>query len=117
MLTRLLERLGVKSQVAENGAVALEHLRTHAFDLVLMDVQMPVLDGHEATRRIRAGEAGALAHTVPIIAMTAEASREAQQACLEVGMNDYLTKPVRLDALRACLAERLSAPRQQEARA
>ncbi len=109
VLVRLLQRLGVSAEIAANGADALVMLQRQPFDLVLMDMQMPVMDGVEATTRIRAGEAGLERATVPIIAMTADSTAEARQRCLASGMNDHLTKPVKLDALESGLGKWLAA--------
>jgi len=80
--------------VAENGKSAIDILEKKRFDLVLMDIQMPVMDGFEATAVIRDRESGVLDHDVVIVAMTAHAAREDRQKCLDGGMNDYLSKPV-----------------------
>lgn len=93
----MLERMGLKVVVAGNGREALGVLNRHAFDIVLMDCQMPEMDGYEATARIRA-LAGATAAT-PILAMTANASDEDRDRCLAVGMNGHITKPLRLHVL------------------
>ena len=96
---RLLERRGHVVRYAENGAEALERLREEPVDLVLMDIQMPEMDGLEATRRIRAGEVGEeLAH-VPIVALTAHVSEDDRRRCQEAGMDAFLTKPVDPDIL------------------
>ena len=97
----LLEQAGASVAVAGNGQEALEALRRQAFDCVLMDVQMPVMDGFEATRRIRAD--AQLRDTV-VIAMTANAGVEDQARCMAVGMNDFLTKPVAPQHLAAAIA-------------
>ena len=90
----LLEKRGHRATVAGNGAEALDELAHGVFDLVLMDVQMPDVDGLEATRRIRARERETGGH-VPIIAMTAQALQGDRERCLAAGMDDYLSKPVR----------------------
>ncbi|MCB2187074.1 MAG: response regulator [Deltaproteobacteria bacterium] len=89
----ILEKRGHRVTVAENGQIALDALATGDFDLLLMDVQMPVMDGLEATRRIRRQEKGG-ARRLPIVAMTAHSSRGDRERCLEAGMDAYLAKPV-----------------------
>jgi signal transduction histidine kinase/DNA-binding response OmpR family regulator len=103
----MLERLGYRADVAANGLEVLEALARQPYDLVLMDVQMPELDGLEATRRIRASVELAQPR---IIAMTAHAFEEIRQVCIECGMDGYISKPVRIDELvRALQAEATSA--------
>ncbi|MEC4984099.1 MAG: response regulator [Oscillatoria sp. PMC 1068.18] len=92
-----LQRLGYRADVANNGLEALEALRRQSYDVVFMDVQMPQMDGLEATRRICAKMS--LEDRPWIIAMTAHAMRGDREECLEVGMNDYISKPVRNEAL------------------
>jgi signal transduction histidine kinase/DNA-binding response OmpR family regulator len=99
----ILKKLGLKSDVAANGIEALRALETIPYDLVLMDVQMPEMDGIEATRRIRDPQSRVLNHQVPIVAMTAHAMADDRQKCLQAGMDDYLTKPVRVATLVAAL--------------
>jgi CheY-like chemotaxis protein/nitrogen-specific signal transduction histidine kinase len=100
---QMLARLGIRASVAGNGAEALEILRRLPYDLVLMDCQMPVMDGFAATRQIRGGAAGTANVGLPIIAMTANAFAEDREQCLAAGMDDYLAKPVSMDALAASL--------------
>jgi two-component system, sensor histidine kinase and response regulator len=100
---RLLERMGIGVTIAENGLVALERLRAARFDAILMDCQMPELDGYEVTRRIRQGLAGSSAQALPIIALTANALSGDRERCLAAGMNDYLAKPINITLLRAKL--------------
>jgi CheY-like chemotaxis protein len=110
----LLQKLGHGGEVASNGSEALVRLEHECFDLVLLDCQMPVMDGYEFARQLRLRETtgGAL----PLIAMTANALRGDREACIAAGMNDYLTKPLSLDALRRTLenwcdgAQRTSGP-------
>lgn len=93
LISRMLASTSYKLEVANNGEEALQRFQNQAYDLLLMDCQMPVLDGFEATARIRAlGERG---KTVPIIAFTAHAMSGDVQKCLDAGMDDYLSKPVR----------------------
>ena len=101
----ILERLGHQVTVAANGAEALEEWRTGAFDLVLMDVQMPEMDGFEATRRIRREEAARGAAHIPILAMTAHAMSGDRERCIDAGMDDYITKPVSRRALVEALGQ------------
>lgn len=89
---------------AENGYIALERLRTNTYDIILMDIQMPVMDGYEATKNIRRGlkppKSG-----IPIIALTANAIKGDNEKCLEVGMNDYLSKPFQPEDLYKVLSK------------
>jgi CheY-like chemotaxis protein len=90
---RILENQGHRVVVGANGRLALEILERQPVDLVLMDIQMPEMDGFEATRAIREREATTGAH-LPIIALTAHAMTGYRQKCLDAGMDDYLSKPV-----------------------
>ena len=104
IVTRVLEKLGHRVSHAPNGAVALEKLAAgHGFDVVLMDVQMPELDGLEATRRLRAIEAREGSARVPVIALTAHAMKGDDEVCREAGMDGYLSKPIDLLRLRESL--------------
>lgn len=98
-----LKMIGCDTEVAWNGLQAIEQLTSSDYDLVLMDCMMPELDGYEATRRIRDGAAGEARTKTPIIALTADDSPDARQNCLRAGMDDYMTKPVRIDTLRDML--------------
>ena len=103
----LLEEDGFIVDTAEDGSIAVEKMKAAKpgqYDLILMDVQMPIMDGHEATRVIRALPDPALAG-ITIIAMTANAFEEDRQAALAAGMDGFLTKPVEIDKLKATLAE------------
>jgi PAS domain S-box-containing protein len=104
----MLDRLGHSVRTAGDGAEVLARLREEVPDLVLMDLEMPVMDGLEATRRIRAGEAGEGARSVPVFAMTAHAFAEYRKRCEAAGMDGYLPKPVRAEALRKAIAARFA---------
>ena len=109
----LLRDLGCAVVHAGNGEEAVERFREGRFDLVLMDCQMPVMDGFEATARIRAieAEASAAAPTrVPIVALTANSLQGDRERCLAAGMDDHLAKPFRRAQLRALLARRVDGP-------
>jgi CheY-like chemotaxis protein len=114
---RTLELLGCHAEVAENGALALEALAQREFDAVLMDCQMPVLDGFDATRQIRELERAGKPRT-PIIAVTANAMEGDRERCLSAGMDDYLAKPVTMaaldEALRKWLPENVKYRRRSE---
>ncbi len=104
----ILKNMGLRADAVANGAEALKALQCLPYDLVLMDVQMPVMDGLEATRQIRSVTSGVRDHAVPIIAMTAHAMEGDREACLSSGMNDFVSKPVSPDALARAIAQWLS---------
>lgn len=89
----------IKLEVVDDGQLALEALGAKSFDLVLMDLQMPNMDGYEACEIIRGGGVGEIYQGIPIIAITADATFETKQRVLALGMDDYMTKPVDKDAL------------------
>lgn len=93
VIQQLLARAGYQSVIVSNGREALDQLAGETFDLVLMDCQMPVMDGYEATRRLRSSEEGTVRHT-PVIAMTASVMKADRERCFSVGMDDFLSKPV-----------------------
>jgi len=99
----MLNRLGYKADVVANGLEAFRALEFINYDLVLMDCQMPEMDGFEATGLIRDPESKVLNHSVPIIAMTANAMKGDRENCIEAGMDDYLSKPVKKDELSKML--------------
>lgn len=99
----LLTKLGVRTfTIVEDGREALDAINRAEYDLVLMDCQMPVLDGYETTKQLRAS-----GYTAPIVALTADAMQGTRERCLEAGMNDYLTKPIELKELGRALQELL----------
>jgi CheY-like chemotaxis protein len=114
LATEILRQVGFTIHCVTDGAQAVEAAATTPFDLILMDVHMPVMDGLEATRRIRAlpGPAG----QVPIVAMTANAMESDRQACAEAGMTDFVSKPFKPDDFLAVLG-RLMADGAEQTRA
>lgn len=101
LATRILEKLGHKVQVANNGKEAVELWQAEEFDLVVMDVQMPEMDGLEATTAIRAAET--TGKHIPILAMTAHAMKGDRERCLSAGMDGYLSKPIRIEELKEAI--------------
>ena len=99
----MLRRLGWESEFAENGRELLDLVRNKDYDLIFMDVQMPLMDGLEATRRLRAGDAGEGLKDVKIIALTANALSGDEARCLDSGMNAYMTKPLKLRKLKQAI--------------
>ncbi len=106
LASKMLEKLGVTVDMAVNGREAVVKAESQRYALILMDCQMPEMDGYEATARIRAHE-GSLRHT-PIVAMTASALPEDRKRCLDAGMDDYISKPVRHDTLRKAVSKWLA---------
>ncbi|WPD21216.1 MAG: transporter substrate-binding domain-containing protein [Candidatus Electrothrix scaldis] len=104
----ILKKFQLAADVAENGVEALEMQRQKEYDVVLMDIQMPEMDGFEAARHIRNPATGVLRPDVPIVAMTADATKEDRGKCFAAGMNDYISKPVNRDRLFLVLQEQLS---------
>ena len=95
----LLKKLGFQTDVASNGLEAIQLLQKYPYALVLMDCQMPEMDGYEATAQIRKSNNNTLNSKIPIIAMTANAMKGDRDKCIEAGMDDYLSKPVNPDRL------------------
>jgi len=104
LISKLLARRGYHADLVCNGLEALEAVQRKAYDIVLMDMQMPVMDGITATQQIRAMEGAA--RNVPIIALTANALVGQREICLAADMNDFLTKPIRPEALYAAISRR-----------
>jgi PAS domain S-box-containing protein len=114
VLLYILERLGYHAEIVENGAEVLQALEENEYDLILMDIQMPEMDGLEATQNIRAKEPG---HpNLRIIAMTAYAFQEDAEKCIQAGMDDYISKPIQIEALMSALSQRpyIAAPEQRQ---
>ncbi len=103
--TRMLSKLGLTYDVANHGGESLQRLQERDYDLILMDMEMPEMDGPEATRRIRAMEAETGKKRIPIIAMTANAMHEDRDRCLASGMDDHVPKPVEMNKLRILLQQ------------
>jgi len=104
----ILNKLGLRADIAANGKEAVEALRTIPYDLVLMDLQMPEMDGLEATRIVRGAGSATKNCTIPIIAMTAHAMPGDRKICLDAGMDDYIAKPVTAAALSALIEKWLA---------
>jgi CheY-like chemotaxis protein len=100
----LLQRMGHAVVAVNNGQEAVDLLAQRRFDAVFMDCQMPVMDGFEATRVIRAGAAGVLQPRVHIVAMTANAMVGDRERCMACGMNDYVAKPINVALLKSVVA-------------
>lgn len=106
VITKMLAKLGVPHDVADNGEAAVSRFRQgEQYQLILMDCEMPVMDGYEATRAIREWETSNHLVPVKIIALTANVMKEQQEKCIQVGMNGHLAKPLMLRDLKACLVE------------
>jgi len=104
----ILKKLGYSADIAANGKEAVKAMEMIAYNIVLMDCQMPELDGYDATREIRNPESNVLNHNVTVVAMTANAMKEDREKCLESGMDDYLSKPVKPQELDNMLKKWLS---------
>ena len=100
---KMLNVYGLSTGTATNGQEAIQMLSTKPFDMVLMDIQMPVMDGYEATARIRDPRSSVRAHDIPIIAMTANAMKGDREKCLQAGMEDYISKPIDPNELQSLL--------------
>jgi CheY-like chemotaxis protein/HPt (histidine-containing phosphotransfer) domain-containing protein len=110
LVTLVLEDAGLRVEGAENGRIAIDKALARKFDVILMDMQMPVMDGYTATRELRAREID-----TPILALTAHAMKGFEKECLEAGCTGYLTKPIDLDALLQTLAEILAVQQSEHA--
>lgn len=106
-MTRLLEKMGCEVVLAEDGQEAIRVLSEERFDVVLMDVEMPVMNGLEATRAIRTKETGCLQPNIPIVALTAHAMWGDEQRCMHAGMDDYMPKPVDMDTVASIIQSML----------
>lgn len=106
MVTSLmLQSIGHTVATAKNGRVGIDQLREQEFDLVLVDLHMPEMDGYETARAIRAGEAGNTNRTIPILALTATTLKEDLERCLDEGINGYIIKPFHMEDLKASIKQ------------
>jgi CheY-like chemotaxis protein len=103
VISRSLQKLGYNVDIAENGAEALEKWRVNEYEAILMDCQMPVMDGYQASEAIRAS--GHPRQAIPIIAVTAHAMTGDEERCIASGMSMYITKPVRIKELARVMSE------------
>ena len=112
VLSTLLPKLGLQTTLAENGQKAVDLIveSGHDFDVILMDLQMPIMDGYEATGHIRAWEKAKNRPPISIIALTADAFPDDRKHCLSIGMNDFIAKPILIEDLLQALGHRLAAP-------
>ncbi|MBF0203363.1 MAG: response regulator [Desulfamplus sp.] len=104
----MLRKIGYNANAVINGKEALKALVLDKYDLLLMDCQMPEMDGYEATKKIRQGDAGIQNVKIPVIAMTANSMQEDREKCLESGMDDYISKPVHHKTIEKILEKWLS---------
>jgi len=109
VVAALLKKLDLRADTVANGVEALEALSSLPYDIVLMDVQMPEMDGLTATRQIRSPESAVRNHQIPVIAMTARAMKGDQEICMAAGMDDYVAKPLTIETLSAVLEKWLPA--------
>ena len=107
---RLIEKVGFHVETAADGIEAIDRLKRHPCHVVLMDMEMPKMDGLEATRRIREPDSGVINPAIPIIAVTANVLKEDMDRCLEAGMNDYISKPFQSEALVAAITRLANPP-------
>jgi len=113
----MLGKLGLRAEIANNGREALEKIEKKEYDLVLMDCQMPEMSGYEATAELRDKERVLEQRHLPIIAMTANAMEGDREKCLDAGMDDYISKPIKLDVLKSTLQTWLTEKKKEQAKA
>ncbi|MFH1076331.1 MAG: response regulator [Pseudomonadota bacterium] len=107
VVLKMLQKMGYSADVVTNGGEAVDALSRSRYDLVFMDIQMPIMDGFEAVKHIRDHNFKGANRTVPIVAMTAHAMKGYKEKCFENGMDDYITKPIRPDDLARCIKRQL----------
>lgn len=98
-----MKSLGFQVVIVENGKEAIDILKEKEFDIIFMDIQMPILDGFETTKLIRSPQSAVIHHDIPIIAMTAFAMKGDKEKCFDIGMNDYISKPIKVEELKKIL--------------
>jgi two-component system sensor histidine kinase/response regulator len=98
--TKILTKLNLSADIAANGIEAIDKLNSAYYDLILMDCQMPEMDGYETTKAIREAKAGKEPQDIIIIAMTANSMKGDKEKCLNAGMNDYLAKPIAINIIQ-----------------
>jgi CheY-like chemotaxis protein len=103
MIELVLSKMGYTATIVENGVEAVEAVEREAFDLIFMDMQMPYMDGIEATRHIKSQDR--FSQTPVIIAMTANAMNEDKENCFQAGMRDFISKPIKLDHVRSVIEQ------------
>ncbi|OPX55309.1 Signal transduction histidine kinase [Oceanospirillum multiglobuliferum] len=106
----MLKQIGLTADWAKNGSEAVDKVKSGYYDLILMDIQMPIMDGYEASQEIRKFQAEHHLPNTPIIALTAHAMKGDMERCIDAGMNDYLTKPIVAETLTNCLKTWLNSP-------
>ncbi|MDY6952628.1 MAG: response regulator, partial [Thermodesulfobacteriota bacterium] len=111
---RILEKEGHRVVLAGNGKEAVAALEEETFDVVLMDIQMPEMDGFQATAQIRSSQSAVRCHNIPIIALTAQAMKGDRDRCLRAGMDDYVAKPIKPEKLFHAIERQVSVLRRQE---
>ena len=104
---KLLEKEGLQVETTENGQEAVDAIKSNTYDLIFMDIQMPILNGYEATAKIKELEKVS-GNATPIIAMTANALDGDREKCIDAGMNDYVSKPINPKKLKECIIKNLS---------
>ncbi|TYQ31265.1 response regulator [Pseudanabaena sp. UWO310] len=100
---RVLKHLGYEADIVGNGQEAIAAIADKAYDLILMDIQMPEMDGIQATKHIRDRENASQSPPIAIVAMTANATDDDQNICRDAGMSDYISKPIQIDKLKNIL--------------
>ena len=100
---RVLTHLGYQVDIVNNGVEAINAIAEKSYDLILMDIQMPEMDGLETTRYIRKQESESQLPPIAIVAMTANATEDDQNVCRDAGMSDYISKPIQIDKLKSML--------------